>query len=89
MGHISVQTDCTSSGVIVNSVPDFLALALARSQAVLAGLSNLRCLEVPETQSLQVVELGLNLLSLSSLEHDLHVCSWCSRSSGLRSLSTH
>lgn len=42
----------TSSGVIENSIPDFLALALARSQVVMAGLFSRFCLEAVDRQFL-------------------------------------
>lgn len=60
MGQVLVQMDSTSSGVMVKSMFDFFALALARSQAVLAGLFSLLCLEASERQFLQKLELMLN-----------------------------
>lgn len=58
----------TSSGVIENSIPDFLALALARSQVVIAGLRILFSLEAVDIHFLHWFECMLKELRVSSFE---------------------
>ncbi len=72
MGQRLVQTFCTSSGVIVNSIPCFLALVLARSQVVFAGFACRVCFACVDTQVTQREDPMLKHLSGSSFEHLEH-----------------
>lgn len=89
MGQVSVQTFWTSSGVIVNSISCFLALVLARSQAVFAGLACLVCFACVETQVTQREEPTLKYFRGSSWEHLEQCLNSCSSISGLSSRSNH